>query len=44
MDLTERPLVATINFFSPADEADRLAVALCDRCFAAAYFRTHNLA
>ena len=44
MDLTERPLVATINFFSPPDESDRLAVALCDRCFAAAYFRTHNLA
>jgi hypothetical protein len=44
MDLHERPLVATINFFSPPDESDRLTVALCDRCFAAAYFRTHNLA
>ena len=44
MDLKERPLVATINFFSPPMEQDRLAVALCDRCFAAAYFRTHNLA
>jgi hypothetical protein len=44
MDLNERPLVATINFFSPPDEVDRLAVALSDRCFAAAYFRTHNIA
>jgi hypothetical protein len=44
LDLKERPLVATINFFSPPDEVDRIAVALCDRCFAAAYFRTHNIA
>jgi hypothetical protein len=44
MDLKDRPLVATINFFSPPDELDRLAVALCDRCFAAAYFRMLNLA
>ena len=44
MDLSERPVVATINFQSPADELDRLIVALADRCFAAAYFRTKDLA
>jgi len=44
MNLTERPMVATINFLSPPDEVDRLTVALADRCFAAAYFRYHKLA
>jgi hypothetical protein len=44
MDLKQRPLVATINFFSPPTELDRMVVALADRCFAAAYFRTHDLA
>ena len=44
MDLRPRPLIATINFHSPPDELDRLIVALADRCFAAAYFRTKDLA
>lgn len=44
MNLPERPLVATINFLSPPDEMDRMIVALADRCFAAAYFRYHQLA
>lgn len=44
LNLPERPLSATINFRSPPDEQDRLIVALADRCFAAAYFRTLQLA
>jgi len=44
LDLPERPLVATINFLSPPEPDDRLAVALADRCFAAAYFRYHQRA
>ncbi len=44
LSLPERPLVATINFLSPPAERDRLIVALADRCFAAAYFRYHQLA
>jgi hypothetical protein len=44
MGLTERPIVATINFASPPGELERLIVALADRCFAAAYFRTKDLA
>ena len=44
MDLTERPLVATINFAAPHPPADRLVLALADRCFGAAYFRYHGLA
>lgn len=44
MHLSERPLIATVNFLSPPNEVDKLIVALADRCFAAAYFRTQNLA
>jgi hypothetical protein len=44
MDLHARPLIATINFLSPPGELDRLVIALADRCFAAAYFRTKDLA
>jgi hypothetical protein len=44
MDLQERPLVATINFRSPANETDQILTALADRCFAAAYFRYKSLA
>lgn len=46
MDLRERPVAATINFGGvPAlGPADRLATALADRCFAAAYFRYLGLA
>jgi hypothetical protein len=39
MDLTDRPLAATINFRSPDRPTDQQIVALADRCFAAAYFR-----
>ncbi len=44
LDLTERPLVATVNFSAPPTAADRMTVALADRCFAAAYFRCRDLA
>ena len=44
MSLAERPLVATINFHSPEDSADRMTTALADRCFAASYFRYQGLA
>jgi hypothetical protein len=44
MDLSERPLVATINFVAPHSARDRLVLALADRCFGAAYFRYHGLA
>jgi hypothetical protein len=44
MGLTERPLVATINFQSPAQQVDQQLAALADRCFAASYFRFHGLA
>ena len=44
MDLKERPLIATINFKSPANPTDQLLTALADRCFAAAYFRMLGLA
>lgn len=44
MDLRERPLAATINFASPDDRAEQFIAALADRCFAAAYFRYHQLA
>jgi hypothetical protein len=43
MDLTERPLIATINFRSPPNHTEQAVVALADRCFAAAYFRYHHL-
>ena len=44
LDLRERPLLATINFVQPEEPQDRDAVALADRCFAAAYFRYQQLA
>ncbi len=44
MELTQRPVVATINFRSPEEQADQLVAALSDRCFAASYFRYQNLA
>ena len=44
LDLVERPLIATINFLSPGEQGDQILVALADRCFAAAYFRYHQLA
>lgn len=39
MELTQRPIVATINFASPKDQASQLVAALADRCFGASYFR-----
>lgn len=42
--LRERPLLASIGFATPTDPADRLLVALADRCFAAAFFRYLSLA
>lgn len=42
--LRERPLLATINLATPDDDADKLLVALADRCFGAAFFRYLSLA
>lgn len=42
--LRERPLLATIGFAAPADPADKILVALADRCFGAAFFRYLSLA
>ena len=44
MDLEERPLVATIDFRPPPEQAEQIVAALADRCFAASYFRYHGLA
>ncbi|MGC4076083.1 MAG: hypothetical protein QM702_03435 [Rubrivivax sp.] len=44
LELDQRPLVATVPFYSPSEESARLIVALADRCFAASYFRFHQLA
>lgn len=45
VDLPERPLLATINFVvTEVSDVERMTLALCDRCFAAAYFRMQNLA
>lgn len=44
LEVTARPIVATMTFQSPAAEHDRFIVALADRCFAAAYFRFQGLA
>jgi hypothetical protein len=44
MDLTDRPLIATINFLDPGDAAVHRTAALLDRCFAASYFRYQQLA
>jgi len=43
IDLWQRPLVATIGLFLPADDSDKKLFALADRCFAAAYFRRLGL-
>lgn len=44
MGLTERPLLASMNFAAPEGPADQRLFALCDRCFAASYFRKLGLA
>jgi len=43
LNLTERPLVATVNFQSPEGQVPQVAAALADRCFAASYFRYQQL-
>jgi hypothetical protein len=44
MGIPERPLLATVGLFPPAEPRDRWLFALADRCFAAAYFRRLGLA
>jgi hypothetical protein len=44
MNIVERPMIATINFRSPDQPHEQYIVALADRCFAAAYFRSQSLA
>ena len=44
MHLTQRPLVAIVGLEEPGTDEERLLTALCDRCFAAAYFRHQQLA
>jgi hypothetical protein len=44
LSLTQRPLVATINFTSPDSAPDQWVAALTDRCYAAGYFRYLQLA
>jgi len=44
MEITQRPLVASVAFAAPKDQTQQLITALADRCFAAAYFRYLNLA
>ncbi|HMB94936.1 MAG TPA: hypothetical protein VKK61_02745 [Tepidisphaeraceae bacterium] len=43
-ELNQRPLIATVGLFMPTHASDRWTFALTDRCFAAAYFRYHQLA
>lgn len=44
LNLTERPLAATISLLVPPEPEDREIFALADRCFAASYFRRLGLA
>lgn len=44
VEVLGRPLLATINLQSPPDAVERMRLALADRCFAAAYFRSEGLA
>lgn len=44
LTLDHRPLVATVALARPSEPMDQLAIALADRCFAAALFRYHHLA
>lgn len=56
VEIADRPLLATMNLGEPPDDAEnsaggmvdvkaeRMRLALLDRCFAAAYFRQHGLA
>jgi hypothetical protein len=44
LEISHRPLVATINFADPGDSVDRTLAALLDRCLGASYFRFLGLA
>ena len=44
MNITDRPLLASIHFRPPAQPQDQQLFALADRCFAASYFRKLGLA
>lgn len=44
LHLRERPLLATVGFATPPNPADKILVALADRCFGAAFFRYLSLA
>lgn len=44
LQITDRPLLATLGLFAPQDSAAHPLFALADRCFAAAYFRKLGLA
>jgi hypothetical protein len=44
MNITDRPLLASIHFRPPALPQDQQVFALADRCFAASYFRKMGLA
>jgi hypothetical protein len=43
MTLSHRPLLATVLLLPPQTDSARLAAAVLDRCFAAAFFRYHGL-
>ena len=44
MNISDRPLLASIHFRPPAQPQDQQLFALADRCFAASYFRKMGLA
>jgi hypothetical protein len=44
LQISARPLVASIHLAPPDNPALRSTFALCDRCLAAAFFRYHHLA
>jgi hypothetical protein len=44
LGIPQRPLLATVGLFPPAEPRDRWLFALADRCFAAVYFRRLGLA
>ena len=43
LQLSDRPLLATMALRSPAGRADQATIALADRCFAASFFRYQGL-
>jgi hypothetical protein len=44
MNISDRPLLASIHFRPPTQPEDQQLFALADRCFAASYFRKKGLA